>query len=82
MGYDLPQVKDFVLANWSRWTEEKPDWFTANFIARVPPDMIPGGFQDYAKLVRESVHKNSVFSVRVSPYQEAAAGDEENGAVA
>jgi len=46
-----PQVKDFVLANWSRWTEEKPDFFTSNFIARVPSDMIPAAAQNEAKQV-------------------------------
>jgi len=76
------QVKDFALANWSRWTEEQPYFFTANFIARVPPDMIPVDFQDEAESVRDSVRKKIVRSVKVSPELEAAAGDEENGAAA
>ena len=46
-----PEVKDFALANWSHWTEEKPDFFTANFIARVPSDMIPATAQNHAKQV-------------------------------
>ena len=75
-------MKDFALANWSRWTEEQPYFFTANFIARVPPDMIPVDFQDEAESVRDSVRKKIVRSVKVSPELEAAAGDEENGAAA
>jgi len=54
-----PQVKDFVFANWSRWAEEKPDFFTANFIARVPPDMIPAAAQNEAKQVRENARRCS-----------------------
>jgi len=59
-----PQVKDFVLANWARRTK-------ANFIARIPPDMIPTGFHDEAESVRESViDRASVLSEKVCPEQE------------
>jgi len=73
------------MANWSRWTEDQPEWFTANFIKRVPPDMIPMGFQDdacfqeEADSVRESVREKTVLGAKVSPEREAEPGDEENG---
>ena len=35
------EVKAWVLQNWWKWKEEKPAWFTDNFIANVPDDMIP-----------------------------------------
>ena len=28
-------------ANWDKWEEEKPDWFTASAIASIPEDMLP-----------------------------------------
>ena len=69
-------MKDFALANWSRWTEEQPGWFTANFIARLPPDMIPVGLQDEAETVRGSVRKKSVFSAKVSHELESMSWEE------
>jgi hypothetical protein len=35
------EVKEFTFANWGRWVEEKPDWFTAMRIATVPDEFIP-----------------------------------------
>ena len=80
-----PQVKEFVLANWMRWAEEKPDFFTANFVAKVPLDMIPAAGQNKAKQIRESVRKSSILSARVSPDQEQNQENEQeqkNGAIA
>ena len=34
-------VKEWVRANWSRWDEEKPAFFTESWIAKVPLDFIP-----------------------------------------
>ena len=36
-----PEVKAWTLTNWSKWEEEKPEWFTAVFKASVPDDMMP-----------------------------------------
>ena len=36
-----PAVKEWTLANWSRWEAEKPEWFTAAFKESVPDDMMP-----------------------------------------
>jgi hypothetical protein len=30
-----PQVKDFVLTNWDKWEEEKPEWFTEAWKSRL-----------------------------------------------
>ena len=35
------EIKQWVVENWWKWQEEKPDWFTDNWIAKVPDDMIP-----------------------------------------
>jgi len=34
-------VKNWTLSNWVRWQQDKPDWFTEDFIASVPDDFIP-----------------------------------------
>ena len=34
-------IKEFTFANWGRWVEETPDWFTAMRIATVPDAFIP-----------------------------------------
>ena len=34
-------VKQWVLSNYWRWEEEKPEWMTELWIAKVQPDMIP-----------------------------------------
>jgi len=38
-------VKEWVLENYWRWEEERPKWFTASWIAKVPIDMIPAAGQ-------------------------------------
>ena len=35
------EVKKWVIENWWKWKEEQPTWFTDNWIAKVPDDMIP-----------------------------------------
>ena len=40
------EVKAWTLDNWSKWEEEKPDWFTAAFKASVPDDMMPNEVLD------------------------------------
>ncbi len=35
------EVIAFTHANWERWTLEKPDWFTEQFMATIPNDFIP-----------------------------------------
>ena len=34
-------VKEWTFANWSKWEEEKPEWFTDAFKESVPNHMIP-----------------------------------------
>ena len=36
-----PEMKEFVLANWERWEEEQPAFFTEAFKKRVDDDMVP-----------------------------------------
>jgi hypothetical protein len=36
-----PLVKDFVLENWKVWEEDQPDWFTKEWKAKLPDDMLP-----------------------------------------
>ena len=35
------EVKAWTLANWRRWEEEKPEWFTEHFKESVPDEFIP-----------------------------------------
>ena len=35
------EVKAYTHANWDRWKEEKPDWFTEQWIASIPDEFIP-----------------------------------------
>lgn len=35
------EAKAWTLENFWRWIEEKPDWFTDNWIAKLPSDFIP-----------------------------------------
>ena len=34
-------VKAWTLLNWSRWEEEKPEWFNPTLHATIPDDFIP-----------------------------------------
>jgi hypothetical protein len=36
-----PEMKEFVLANWDKWDEERPEFFSDAFKARVDDDMVP-----------------------------------------
>jgi hypothetical protein len=35
------EVREFTHANWARWKEEQPSWFTEEVIQRVPDEFIP-----------------------------------------
>ena len=35
------EVREWTFANWQRWEEEKPAWFTPFRIASIPDDFIP-----------------------------------------
>jgi hypothetical protein len=35
------EVRELTTANWARWKEEQPAWFTEEVIQRVPDDFIP-----------------------------------------
>ena len=47
-------VKTWVLKNWWRWMEEKPDWFTEAWVKKLPDDFIPAD-DDEVKL--EAIRK-------------------------
>jgi hypothetical protein len=51
------QVKNWVGLNWARWEEEKPEWLTDAWKARVPVEFIPTT-KDARR--RESVRRASV----------------------
>ena len=51
------EVRAWVVANWERWEDEKPDWFDDAMRARVPVEFIPG--EGDARR-RESVRRASV----------------------
>jgi hypothetical protein len=35
------EVREFTHANWARWKEEQPAWFTEEVMQRVPVEFIP-----------------------------------------
>ena len=37
------EVKAWVSANYSTWTEEKPDWFTERVKGSIPKDLLTEG---------------------------------------
>jgi hypothetical protein len=49
-------VKNWVIENWEKWEEEKPDWFDDNMKKSVPIEYIPTG----GAKRRESVRHASV----------------------
>jgi hypothetical protein len=51
------EVRAWVVANWERWEDEKPEWFDDAMRARVPVEYIPGA-GDARR--RESVRRASV----------------------
>jgi hypothetical protein len=51
------EVRAWVVSNWERWENEKPNWFDDAFRARVPVEYIPG--EGDARM-RESVRRASV----------------------
>ena len=40
--WPMELVEAFVQEGWARWVREEPEWFTEEWIARVPPEFIPG----------------------------------------
>ena len=35
------ELKEWLSANWDGWEEEKPDWFTAKMIGKIPSEVLP-----------------------------------------
>ena len=56
-------VKEWVGEGWWRWEEERPAWLTESWIAKVPPDMIPGEAKQAAKDIRASARRSSSFAI-------------------
>ena len=74
------EVREWTLANWSRWETEKPEWFTPAFKESVPDDMMPkealkelnmkavGGVRRRSSVGFENLQRDSVrASVKVVP---------------
>ena len=60
------KVKEWVLNSWWRWDEEKPEWFTESWIAKVPLDFIPKEAKEVAKACRESARRSSIAGLLVA----------------
>ena len=56
-------VKAWVQGGWWRWEEEKPEWMTESWIAKVPPDMIPSEAKQAAKNIRASARMRSSLAI-------------------
>jgi len=60
-------VKEWVRAGWWRWVDEKPDWMTESWIAKVPLDMVAEEAQAAARGSRRCRAKVGSFSAAVQP---------------
>ena len=56
------ELREFLIANWDKWKDEKPEWFDALAISGVPVDMLPpvvlqklGGVDGARESIRKSV---------------------------
>jgi hypothetical protein len=56
-------VKEFVLKNWWKFEDEKPDWYTDIFKFSVPYDMIPTEVRDEVKRRGSMVRRKSFFDL-------------------
>ena len=36
-----PELMKWMNENWDRWEEEKPEWFNAKLIEKIPAEMLP-----------------------------------------
>lgn len=62
----VDSVKEWVVSGWKRWNDEKPEWFSDRWIARVPEELIPGrrhierkgNFEDGEERISESVSES------------------------
>ena len=68
------EVKERVLGNYWRWEEEKPEWMTESWIAKVPPDMFPAEAKQAARDIRASARRRSSLAL-------VAREEEEDGRV-
>ena len=62
-----PQVAEWLVANWDRWEQDKPDWFNTLFIEAVDDDIMPA--RVLARLKQEAeggIRRRSSFMERVS----------------
>jgi len=57
------EVKEWVLLNYWTWEEDRPEWMTESWIAKVPPDMIPGEAKQAAQDIRASARRRSSFAI-------------------
>ena len=57
------EVKEWVFGNWWRWEEEKSEWMTESWIAKVPDDFIPKEAKARAKSIRASARRSSSFTM-------------------
>jgi hypothetical protein len=53
------ETKVWVLSNWLKWKEEKPEWFVDSLIAKLPDDFVPE--QENRAVLQEVRRKSSVF---------------------
>jgi hypothetical protein len=65
-----PQVKAWVQEGWWKWKEDKPDWFTDAWIAKIPDNMIPN---DEDRQPLRAMRRRNSASVREVLFASAAA---------
>ena len=62
------EVKTWVLGNWWKWAEEKPEWFSEAWLAKLPDDFVPDD-EDQAKLevIRKKGRRRSSVTEALDP---------------
>jgi hypothetical protein len=55
------EVEAWVRANWWKWKEERPEWFTEKTISLIPFEFIPVEDIRFARETRRSVRRRSSF---------------------
>jgi hypothetical protein len=70
-------VSTYTHANWAMWTEEQPEWFTEECIAKVPDEFIPlDARQALDAAAAGGVRRRSSFGMLLSEQQRAVVAAE------
>ena len=73
------ELKEWLTENWDRWEEEKPDWFTAKMIGKIPSDVLPDKVATKLGSNKKERKKSIVAMIKLE--EEEKDGEENNARV-